>query len=462
MAPSRLYTRLLLALALPLLLAAVGAWALAQRFLEQTWHERVRHELTAVTRLLSDGGLPLTPALLERLGALQRADLALLDDQGRVLQSTFAASRPELEAALREAAQSATRSRESILPIGGERRLIVLEPVSHPGEPRVRAVIGAASLADAQRAAAESARRIGVAVLVSGLLLAALGHWLMRGITAPLEQVAAMAERIAAGDRKVRLRLARRDEIGALARAIDGMADRLEQYEAQLATRARVTALGEIASRAAHEIRNPLTGIKMHLQLLQERVGADDRVRIENLLAEVRRLELVVDATLAVGRERPLACAPADLGALVTEVAGLMEPALAHRGIALELHLEELPRLSVDATRIKQVLLNLLVNAADAQPSGGRVQLALEHDPGRARARLVVEDAGPGIPPAQRTRVFDGSASAKPLGLGLGLSLSREIVQQHGGELRAESSPALGGARLVAELPLTVVPAGAS
>lgn len=442
-----------MALIVPLLLAGVAAWSLALGFLQRTWTARVQHELEAATRVLSEGGLPLTLPLLERLASLQRAEFALLDAQGRILLSTFDVVTPALADTLRSAAGSAPVARRAVLSIDGVPHVVVVQPLARAADPRYRAVVGAASLADARRAVADSARRVGAAMLAAGLVLAAILYWLVRGITAPLGKVAAMADRIASGSRNERLRLDRSDEIGALARAIDRMADRLTDYETQLASRARMAAFGEFAARAAHEIRNPLTGIKMHLQLLQERASAGDAERIARLLAEVRRLELVVAATLAVGRDRPLSPTTVDLRALIAEVAQLMEPALAHRHLALDLRLAELPPVRADADRLKQVVLNLLVNAADAQPDGGRIRIALERPAAGGCSQIAVEDAGPGIPPERRRQVFDGAASAKPLGLGLGLSLSREILQEHGGDLRAESSADLGGARFVAELP---------
>jgi signal transduction histidine kinase len=281
----------------------------------------------------------------------------------------------------------------------------------------------------------------------------------VRGITRPIERVAQMADRIALGERNLRLGLERTDEVGALARAVDSMAGKLATYERELEARARLGALGELAARTAHEIRNPLTAIKLHLQLLAEQLAPAEAARVERVLAEVRRLELVADTTLALGQDQPIATTPTDLGALAAEVVELMQPALAHRGIRIEARIASRGLRELDPRKLKQVLLNLIVNAADATGDGGRIRVTADV-PVAGPARLIVEDSGAGIPPQKLAALFEGGASDKPFGFGLGLVVSRDIVQQHGGRLQAQSSPELGGARFLVELPALAELAG--
>ena len=300
---------------------------------------------------------------------------------------------------------------------------------------------------------------LGLAMLTAASLLAALLLALVRNITRPLSELSALADRIATGERSQRLDLPRSDEIGALAEALNSMMARLAEYESRLASRSRLAALGDMSARLAHEIRNPLTGIKLHLQLLAERAGPRELPRLQQLLGEVQRLELLVSSTLMLGAEQPLVAVPVDLADLVGDVLDLMQPTLEHRGITVQRAHGELPLVPADRARLRQALLNLVVNAADAMPHGGRLRVGTEPDDAPQRALLAVEDSGPGVSDELRARLRTDSLSTKPFGLGLGLVVCRDVAAAHGGELRIERSVALGGARFVVALPLQAVAA---
>jgi signal transduction histidine kinase len=174
-------------------------------------------------------------------------------------------------------------------------------------------------------------------------------------------------------------------------------------------------------------------------------------------LREIDRLELIVSSTLTAARPRHLNLAPADLNSIVDDVAALLEPQLAHQRIRLERVAAELPRAALDSDRIKQIVFNLVNNAAAAQPHGGTVRV-LTGSNGAADApavELIVEDAGPGMPEtAWRTLQIDTSPAPR---LGLGLRVCRELVELHGGKLAMGRSAELGGARFTVTFPLTII-----
>jgi signal transduction histidine kinase len=441
-----------LALVLPLLVAVVAGSTLAIRALERTWNDRVHDQLAAAIGLLAEGDLPFTPALLERFASLQEADFAVVDTGGHVSLSTYRQLPPEVVEAAREFVQQGAPERDLAFEIDAVPHLMLLRQISDRSASPYGAVLAVRSLAVTRVAAARAGGLLALALLVTSLLVGVVGYFLVRGITRPIERVAQMADRIALGERDLRLDLERTDEVGALARAVDSMAGKLATYERELEARARLGALGELAARTAHEIRNPLTAIKLHLQLLAERLAPAEAARVERVLAEVRRLELVADTTLALGQDQPLATAPTDLGGLAAEVVELMQPALAHRGIRIEARIASHGLRELDPRKLKQVLLNLIINAADAAGDGGWIRVTAEV-PAAGPARLIVEDSGAGIPPQKLAALFAGGASDKPFGFGLGLVVSRDIVLQHGGRLQAQSSPELGGARFLVELP---------
>lgn len=453
-----LFVRLSLALLGPLLLAMLAAWAIGVGIVTRALEQRVEGQSRNAAAVLATWGLPYTPELLRRLAALQQADFALLDHSGRVVVSTSDATATALVAPLADFLVTRRTDRGTFRLESPVRSIAVYQAIATANDPRYSALVAVAPLADAEAAARRAAGWLGLAMLAAAALLGVLLLAIVRNMTRPLSQLSALADRIAVGEREQSLDLHRADEIGALAEALNSMMERLREYESRLSSRSRLSALGDISARLAHEIRNPLTGLKLHLQLLAERVDPTESARVAQLLTEVQRLELLVSSTLMLGREQTAECEPTALAGLIDEVADLMGPSLSHRGVEVERRCDELLHASVDAVRLRQAILNLVTNAADAMPQGGRLLVVAETDIAHATVTIAVEDSGPGVPEAIRTGLLDAPASTKPFGLGLGLAVCRDVAAAHGGTLRIECSTELGGARFVITLPWTSPP----
>jgi signal transduction histidine kinase len=226
---------------------------------------------------------------------------------------------------------------------------------------------------------------------------------------------------------------------------------RAEAQEREAAARAaRGDALARMGAMVAHEVRNPIGVIRGAVELVRARAAAGlegrDREALGDVLGEVERLRRLTDDFLDLAREPVLSCGPVELAAVAAEAArGLGR---AHPGVAVE---AAVPALVVqgDAARLRQVLANLLENAARAGALAVRIEAAADGD----RALVRVRDDGPGIDASVRGRLFDPFVSGRARGAGLGLAIARRIAERHGGALEL-ADPGPPGAAFVLTLPL--------
>jgi two-component system OmpR family sensor kinase len=289
-------------------------------------------------------------------------------------------------------------------------------------------------------------------VAIGGVLvfLAMLSIPLARAVARPLERLTATARALGAGDLGARSGLARRDEIGELAQALDEMADRLQQ---QLA-RER-----ELLANVSHELRTPLARIRVALELAaEEGAAAPSLVGVEEDLAELEGLvaDVLTSARLAAGEGEAgfsLHRAPLDAAAVVAAAAGRLGARHPGRGVVVRVA-EGLPAVSADGALVRRVVDNLLENAA--RYGEGPIEVVVEA--AGSGVQFSVLDRGPGVDAGDRALVFEPffrgerSRSRRSGGVGLGLTLCRRIVEAHGGWIEARARPG-GGAWFCFELP---------
>ena len=243
--------------------------------------------------------------------------------------------------------------------------------------------------------------------------------------------------------------------LAAAARRLDAPAaaaaalSRLGRLDEEVHRLDRLAALGDLVAEVVHEVRNPLVSVKTFLQLLPQRIDdAEFRVRFFDVVtSELRRIERLLDVVLE--HARPRGAQPADaatpVGGVLASVARLLTHRALERGVQIEAEAaESLPPVRIGEDRLRQVVLNLALNAIDATPQGGRVRLGARQD--QADVEVSVEDQGPGVPPELRPRIFEPFFSTKgDRPGGLGLTISRRIVEEAGGSLAVGDRPG-GGA----------------
>ena len=220
----------------------------------------------------------------------------------------------------------------------------------------------------------------------------------------------------------------------------------------------RLISLGELSARVAHEIRNPLTGVRTTVQFVASKLRAGDSRRddLQDVLKELDRIEQIITDLLLFARPQAARPAPTDLREITQKVLDNLGRRLEDSGIEVEADLDEdLPDVVVDPDMVQQVVLNLAINAIQAMPEGGTLKVSA----GLRRTRykkayvdLVVTDSGPGIPDEVKEKIFDPFYTTRSMGTGLGLSISLQIAREHGGNLTARNL-AQGGAAFKLSLP---------
>jgi two-component system, NtrC family, nitrogen regulation sensor histidine kinase NtrY len=297
-----------------------------------------------------------------------------------------------------------------------------------------------------------------LALALFGLLFSVvLGLVVSILVSRPVDALTAAAKEIAAGTPGVMVdpRLAS-GELKTLIETFNRMTTDLKGATDKLVASERIAAWQEVARRLAHEIKNPLTPIRMSLETLlaaSQRGPLDQRFlalfteSARAVLEEVDRLKRIVDEFSQFARLPRPVLVSLDLTELVQAVMSLYAP---HEGLRYDTQLERGLRVVGDRDQLTQVLVNLIKNAEEAMPTGGVVTVRVRPD--GPNAVVEVDDEGPGIPAELKARLFEPYVTTKPQGTGLGLAIALRIVQEHGGTLDILDAP-LKGARLRLALP---------
>ncbi len=262
-----------------------------------------------------------------------------------------------------------------------------------------------------------------------------------RRLLAPLRQLQEAVSKVAAGNFRTRTAIHRDDEIGALAVNFDHMTSALLERDEKLRLSERLATAGRIAAQVTHEIRNPLTSLDLNADLLREEMekaavgDGDARQLLRAMQDEIERLTRITETYLRFARLPAPVSAPASLHQLIGDNLEFMAAELDSGHIVADLVPDARPDTAVfDREQMRQVIVNLLRNAMQAMPDGGRITIrtGLEGE----RIFMAVEDSGPGIPADMQPHVFDPFFTTKSTGTGLGLAMVKQICLAHGGEIR--------------------------
>ncbi len=413
-----------------------------------------------------DAGLATTLTMMEFAPESEKRFIAELGQKFSDLRTAYDEYHEVAEAAW------ATLEAPSPDPTSAEERIDKLSRSESALASKIQLIYGAiqSRTLERSRQSLERERRTGLAIIALSVVAIAVGL-LATGIAAralrPVRTLIDGVSRIGRGDYSAKLGIQGDDEIAVLAREFDAMARSLKEREAQLAEKQaellgaeRLAAVGRVSAQVAHEVRNPLSSIGLNVEMLSDQIASahfDDpdgareaRELLDAVTNEVDRITAITDEYLTLARLPSPTLRRENLVAVIDSVIGFSSEELTRSKVEV---VRRFPAAAVEAlfdeNQLRQVILNLLRNAREAMPDGGKVTLTVAV--AASGIELQLADTGPGLSAEARARLFEPFFTTKQGGTGLGLSLSRQIIQAHGGRL--EASPAGPGTTFVLTLP---------
>jgi signal transduction histidine kinase len=285
----------------------------------------------------------------------------------------------------------------------------------------------------------------------------AAGLWitylLARRIVEPVLELDRAAAEVSRQNYAFRVREETGGELGRLARTFNQMCESIQNARAELIRQERISTIGRLSSSIVHDLRNPLAAIYGGAEMLVDTELSPPQVKrlAANIYRASRRIQEMLQDLVNVSRGKTRGSESCRLREVVAAAVEASSSAAESQGVEIAVNVPAGLELPLERARIERVFLNLIANALEVMPRGGKIRIfAAEED---ASAVIRVEDTGPGIPPGVRSRLFEPFVTAgKKNGLGLGLALSRQAIQDHGGEMWIE--PSESGARFAIRLPV--------
>jgi len=443
------------------------------------WHERTLAQNALTTSLvheyldgvmLSDRHTELQTFLINLKSSQEIYRGRIIDPRGQIIFSTDTQEVKQARLAVPPELFSSDATLQGTRTENGQRLAVVMEPIHcrtscqkchEPGQPFLGAIVLEKSLQPAEASVASSRNLLILYGLIIFVLVGVV-LWLLivRLVTQPVSNVLEQMRRVQAGNLAARAEAESDDQIGQLAMGFNSMVGSLdattselrESHDRQMQQAGKLASIGELASGIAHEIRNPLAGIGAAVEVLSEEGVNGQR---EEIVAEIRRqihrLNGTLRGLLDFSKPREPEMAPCAVGDIVRPMLGLVRPDAMKGHIAIVEELAaDLPPIRADVQQAQQALLNILLNALQSMPHGGRLTVRAEAvekslAPGsNCAVRLTVRDTGAGIAPEVLPKIFSPFFTTKHQGTGLGLAITRTIVEQHRGTIAVESAVGRG------------------
>ncbi len=293
---------------------------------------------------------------------------------------------------------------------------------------------------------------MGVSLLfVTGLTLLILSRW----VRTPLSKVVGAMKRVESGDLDVRVNITSQDELGKVAQTFNSMIETLSKtkkdleilHQRELERVQKMATLGELAAAMAHEIRNPLAGIASAVKIIRGGLEKDDpKAEIFNEINyQTVRLEKIVSNLLQFARTSSPQLSFFDIHEIIDKILNLFLYQIQNQGIDVEKEFQSsLPHIYADPEQIQQVLMNIVLNAIQAMPEGGRLRFKTLFQAEDGMVQLAIGDTGIGISEEIIPKIFKPFYTTKAKGAGLGLAIVEKITQEHKGKVSISSKGGMG------------------
>jgi signal transduction histidine kinase len=395
---------------------------------------RIEQQLSEVARTLQEANFPLTDAVLKQTRGLSGAEFVVVDARGKVQAASLAAV--DAGAIPRGAGGRGPFRLGEPIDVGGQRYLhtaIRLAPRGGMSEAMLLHILYPQSfLREARFEAAYPPLVVGGLLLVVVVVLAVS---IAGRLTRPILELRRQLGRLVQGDFRPLQVPPRNDELADLVRSVNSLGDQLDELRRVIKRSERLSLLGQLSGGLAHQLRNAVTGARIATQLHARRCGVD-RESLEVVLRQLAITESHLQRFLTAGQGSAPARERCELTAVIDDVAALVGASCQHRDVELVLSeaAQMAGELSADAGQLKQLLLNLVLNAVEAAGRGGWVRIEAERRADTIRLRVL--DSGAGPEPELAQRMFEPFATGKAEGIGLGLAVARRIAEAHGGSIR--------------------------
>jgi signal transduction histidine kinase len=396
---------------------------------------QIEAQLRQVASTLAEARFPLTDAVLKQTRGLSGAEFVLVDAQHQVLAASDASIAFDSRRMPAEVKSSAQLGLSDSVVVGGRDFLHAAVPIAGRANPSGDAVLHILFPRDQLRLARWEAAS--PPLVVGGLLLVVvtlLAFAIADRLSRPIVQLRSQLGQLAAGDFQPLPLPQRNDELQDLVRSANSLGAQLAELRTVIKRNERLSLLGQLSGGLAHQLRNTVTGARLAMQLHGRRCSGIDDDSLQVALRQLTITETHLQRFLSAGRPSAPCRAACDLAGIIDDVSALVTPACKHHKVRLELPDAATAPLWADAEQLRQLLVNLVLNAIEAASPHGWVRVECDDQPDAVVLRVL--DSGSGPAPEVVDRLFEPFVTGKREGIGLGLTVARQIVSAHEGTLR--------------------------